>query len=176
MANTDGEVSDSHALDMLVVDDNTDAADMLAMLLRHHGHHVEVAYSGLLALQIALEHKPSVILLDIGLPKMDGYTIAQTLRQRAETKDSLIIAVTGYGLASDRERSLAAGFDLHLLKPVDANELFEILEERAILATENCGRKPCQAIPPPAPPPHRSERIAFPCAAPSLACETRSRQ
>lgn len=133
------ELSDSQALQVLVVDDNTDAADMLAILLRHRGHEVQVAYSGALALELALVQQPSVILLDIGLPQMDGYKVARELRERPETRDALIIAVTGYGLDGDRARARAAGFDLHLLKPIDAHQLFEVLAEHPRLAVQKTG-------------------------------------
>jgi CheY-like chemotaxis protein len=112
---------------VLVVDDNRDAADTLAVLLRHHGYIVQVAYSGAKAIEVAREQRPMVVLLDLGMPAMDGYAVARQLRQQPETKDVLIIAATGYGLAGDRARSIAAGVDLHLLKPVRHDELLEVL-------------------------------------------------
>src|SRR5678809_344469 len=90
--------SDSAARQVLVVDDNRDGAQTLAMLLRFAGHQVKVAFSGIQALQIAQEQKPNVILLDLAMPGMDGFQVAQALRERPETKDALIIAVSGYCL------------------------------------------------------------------------------
>jgi two-component system, OmpR family, response regulator len=112
---------------LLVVDDNRDAAMTLAMLLRYAGHQVKVAFSGPEALTIAQEQQPSVILLDLAMPGMDGFQVAQALRQRPEMKNALIIAVSGYGNADDQERCQAAGFNLHLLKPVKREQVLEII-------------------------------------------------
>ncbi|MEO8628202.1 MAG: ATP-binding protein [Betaproteobacteria bacterium] len=113
---------------ILVVDDNVDAADSLAMLLNSEGHEVLVAYDSASAFAIARERPPQILLLDIGLPGTDGYALARRLRALTELRDATLIAVTGYGLPEDRERSKAAGFDHHLVKPID----FEVL--RALLA------------------------------------------
>jgi CheY-like chemotaxis protein len=94
------------------VDDNADAADLLAQALRLMGHVVEVAHDG----QAALEFGPDRVLLDIGLPIMDGYEVARRLRARAP--HLLLVAITGYGQSSDVERAHEAGFDHHLVKPV----------------------------------------------------------
>jgi PAS domain S-box-containing protein len=107
----------------LVVDDNRDAADSMAALLDLRGHTTWVAYDGESALALAAEHAPQVVLLDIGLPGMDGYEVAARLRALAQTRNSRLIALTGYGQPEDRRRSQQAGFDRHLVKPVD----FEIL-------------------------------------------------
>jgi CheY-like chemotaxis protein len=123
------KVAPAEALKILVVDDNQDAADTLAMLVKCAGHHVEVAYDGPSALLIAEAQQPDVILLDIGLPKVDGYHIACRLRQQPETKDATIIAVTGYGTDGDKARAKAAGFDFHVLKPASATELFCLFRE-----------------------------------------------
>jgi two-component system CheB/CheR fusion protein len=111
---------------VLVVDDNKDAADTLAKVLRNGGHEVQVSYGGKSAIEMAREQKPHVILLDLAMPGMDGFTVTQNLRQHWETKGALIIAVTGYGLPGDRARSDAAGIDLHLVKPVDGNKLLKL--------------------------------------------------
>jgi CheY-like chemotaxis protein len=108
---------------VLVVDDNVDAADSLAMLLGLLGHEVELAYDGPAALTAAQQFGPDVVLLDIGLPILDGYEVARRLR--AGSRDLFLIAVSGYGQDSDRERSHQAGFDHHLIKPVD----FEVLQK-----------------------------------------------
>ena len=112
---------------VLVVDDNKDSADMLVMLLQMFGHEAHATYSGQAALEAALEYQPEVVLLDIGLPDMSGYVVAQRLRQQPETKHLKLIAMTGYGQDSDRQRSEEAGFDRHLVKPVDPQKLQELL-------------------------------------------------
>jgi signal transduction histidine kinase/CheY-like chemotaxis protein len=112
---------------VLVVDDNIDAAHGLAMLLRLLGHAVEVAQDGATALAIAQNWLPEIVLLDIGLPGMDGYEVARRLRQQPAMHDALLVALTGYGQEEDRRRSHEAGFDQHLVKPVDTNALQELL-------------------------------------------------
>jgi two-component system CheB/CheR fusion protein len=112
---------------LLVVDDNIDSADMLVMLLQMLGHEAQAAYSGQTALEMAVKYQPEFVLLDIGMPDMNGYEVALRLRQRPQTKDVRLIAMTGYGQDSDRERSKEAGFDRHLVKPVDPQKLQELL-------------------------------------------------
>ena len=112
---------------VLVVDDNADAADSTAAILATSGHEVEVAYSAQKALEMAVEYQPDIMLLDIGLPGMDGYEVAKHLRQSPELKEMWLIAITGYGQESDRQRSRAAGFDEHVVKPVDWRQLEELL-------------------------------------------------
>jgi len=114
------------SLRVLVVDDNVDAADSAAMLLQRSGHDVRVAYSSQAALDAAVSYRPHVILLDIGLPKMDGYEVARCLRERAELKDVCLVAVTGYGQDTDRQRSREAGFDHHLVKPFNLQQLQQV--------------------------------------------------
>ncbi len=114
---------------ILVVDDNQDAAESLAMLLRLGGHEVLVAHDGHQALAIAAIECPSVVILDIGLPGMDGYEVCRRVRQQGLV-DAKIIAMTGYGQERDRERSREAGFDLHTVKPVEIQELMQLLELR----------------------------------------------
>jgi len=108
---------------ILVVDDNVDAADSLALLLTCGGHEVETVYGALQALSTAPRFRPDVIILDIGLPKMDGYEIARRLRAAVETRDARLIALTGYGQREDAARAIAAGFDQHFVKPVDFTAL-----------------------------------------------------
>ena len=110
---------------VLVVDDNRDSADSMAILLRAMGHEVEKAYDGPAALELAARQRPEVVLLDIGLPGMDGYEVARALRSAPGGADLTLIAVTGYGQEEDRVRSLEAGFDRHLVKPVEPKELEE---------------------------------------------------
>ena len=114
---------------VLVVDDNADAAQMLATLLEAHGHEVSVEYDGTAGLARALRERPEVMLLDIGLPDMDGHELARRLRATPDTANALLIALTGYGQSEDRERARQAGFDRHLVKPADLSELLRILAE-----------------------------------------------
>jgi CheY-like chemotaxis protein len=116
---------------VLVVDDNVDAASMLDMLLRSLGHETRVAHEGTAALRVAEEFRPDIVLLDIGMPGIDGYEVARRLRTLAKARPMRIVAVTGWGQEGDRERSREAGFDLHLVKPVDANELSRALNDRS---------------------------------------------
>ena len=116
-----------HDRRILVVDDNRDAVDALAMMLRLSGNDVEVAYDGLSALGTAQSFRPDGVVLDIGLPGMDGYEVARRLRARPETAAALIVAVTGYGQNEDRKRARAAGFDHHLVKPIESDTLLNLL-------------------------------------------------
>jgi PAS domain S-box-containing protein len=114
-------------LRILVVDDYVDAAESLAMLLQAEGHEVETVHYGLKAIEQAQRFRPQVVLLDIGLPDLDGYEVAKRLRALPETRDTILIALTGYGQAEDRNRSQNAGFDHHLLKPVNFEKLSDLL-------------------------------------------------
>ena len=111
---------------MLVVDDNVDTARGLARLLKLLGHDVRVAHDGPTAIEVARAHRPEIVLLDIGLPGMDGYEVARRLRAEECCKDALIIAVSGYGQQEDLRRSQEAGFDHHLVKPVDYDALMTL--------------------------------------------------
>jgi PAS domain S-box-containing protein len=113
---------------ILVVDDNVDAAETLSRLLRLQAHEVRVAYDGLAALAAARDMNPDVVLLDIGLPKMDGLEVAKSLRARADGPRPLLVAMTGFGQAQDRARTAAAGFDHHLTKPVDPKLLQSLMQ------------------------------------------------
>jgi signal transduction histidine kinase/DNA-binding response OmpR family regulator len=112
---------------VLVVDDNTDAAATLAMLLRIGGHDVRLAHDGRSALETAAEFMPGVVLLDIGLPGLDGYEVARRLRAKPEHDGVVLIAVSGYGQDEDRRRAYDAGFNHHLTKPVDFAAIREVL-------------------------------------------------
>ncbi len=114
-------------LRILIVDDNRDAADSLAMLLRTTGNDIRTAYDGLEAVQVASEFRPEVVLLDIGLPKIDGHEVAQRIRQETWGRQVCLIAVTGWSDETDRARSRAAGFDHHLVKPLDTGHLAQLL-------------------------------------------------
>jgi len=110
---------------VLVVEDNRDAADSLRLLLEVSGYEVTVAYTGPTGLEAATRELPDVVICDIGLPGMDGFGVARALRQNQGTRATRLIAVTGYGQPADRERALEAGFDEHLVKPVDPEALLE---------------------------------------------------
>jgi signal transduction histidine kinase/DNA-binding response OmpR family regulator len=112
---------------VLVVDDNKDAAESLAILLGLEGHQVRICYDGPAALTCGGPWRPEVVLLDIGLPGIDGYEVARRLRAQDGTTGVLLVAITGYGQEEDRRRALEAGFDRHLTKPVDLTELRELL-------------------------------------------------
>jgi PAS domain S-box-containing protein len=115
-------------LRILVADDNPDSADALAMLLEMGGDEVRVAYDGVAVLTAAEGLRPDVLLLDIGMPGMDGHEVARRLRALPATRDSLLVAISGWGSAEDRARSRAAGFDRHLVKPFEIGALEELLD------------------------------------------------
>ena len=114
---------------VLVVDDNQDAAHALRLLLQTDGHDVMVAADGAAGLALAREHRPDVVLLDIGLPTMNGYEIATRIRADPALKGTMLVAVTGYGQMHDRARASASGFDHHLVKPVEFRALQDLLRE-----------------------------------------------
>jgi CheY-like chemotaxis protein len=112
---------------ILVVDDNRDAAESLQMLLELYGHEVRVAHDGEEALAAFAKDRPEVILLDIGLPRLDGFEVARRLRADGQNRDVLLVALTGYGKHEDRAHSREAGFDHHLVKPVEPTMLMSLL-------------------------------------------------
>ena len=114
---------------ILVVDDNVDSAESLAMLLTIMGHETKTAYDGLEALDAAEAFSPQVILLDIGLPKLDGVEVCRRIRQQAWGKDMVVIALTGWGQDEDKRKTLAAGVDAHLVKPLVPAALEQLLAE-----------------------------------------------
>jgi signal transduction histidine kinase/ActR/RegA family two-component response regulator len=118
-------------LRVIVVDDNEDAADGLATLLRAQGHTVAVDYTASAALRRAMREAPDAMVVDIGLPDMDGYQLGALLRAEPATRNAVLIAATGYGGEQDRARARAAGFSHHLVKPVDMGALVRILQEAA---------------------------------------------
>ena len=97
------------------------------MLLRFDGHEVKTASNGPAGLKLASTFQPQVVLLDIGLPEMDGYEVARQMRELPQTQDALLIAVSGYGSAEDRERARQAGFDHHLVKPTSVHQLVNVI-------------------------------------------------
>jgi PAS domain S-box-containing protein len=114
---------------VLIVDDNRDSATSLAMLLRLEQHQVQVAHNGRAALEAVRTYEPEIVILDIGLPGMDGYEVARRLRQEYSREELVLVAMTGYGQLEDRRRSEEAGFNAHLVKPADLDELQKILVE-----------------------------------------------
>src|SRR5207248_7225312 len=114
---------------VLLVDDNQDAAELLGEVLRSAGHDVAIAHDGPEALGLLRRFHPEIAVLDIGLPVMDGYELARRLRNEPTLDHLRCIAVTGYGQETDRARSRQAGFELHLVKPVDLSELLHALEQ-----------------------------------------------
>jgi CheY-like chemotaxis protein len=118
----------STCLNILVVEDNKDGADSLGMLLRIMGHQVRISYSASEAITAAKGLRPHVILIDIGLPGMSGYEVGKRLRELPEFDSTTLVAMTGYGQEEDRQKSLAAGFDHHLVKPVASDLLEEFLD------------------------------------------------
>ncbi len=111
----------------MVVDDNLDAAQSLGMLLRMDGHEVGLAHDGFAAVEFAKSIRPDVVLLDIGLPGLDGYEVAQALRADDSLGSLQLIAISGYGREEDLAKTKAAGFDHHLVKPVDFDTLMSII-------------------------------------------------
>jgi signal transduction histidine kinase/CheY-like chemotaxis protein len=123
---------------ILVVDDSVDSAEVLGKVLRILGHEVQTAYDGLAALEAAQIWAPDLIMLDIGMPRMNGFDVARRIRKDAALKDVFLVAMTGYGQDDDRRQSQEAGFDAHLVKPVMLDEL------RTVLDRVSTNRRPSQ--------------------------------
>ena len=117
---------------VLVVDDNEDSADSLGMMLQALGAHVAVFYNGPAAVQYVEQHRPDIAMLDIGMPGMSGYEVARELRRRADLGSLMLIALTGWGQDEDRRRSREAGFDYHLVKPLQFETLQTVLTSPAL--------------------------------------------
>jgi CheY-like chemotaxis protein len=115
---------------VLVVDDNRDGAESMTMLLGAHGHEVRTVHDGPTALTVAAEWRPDVMLLDIGLPGMNGYDVAERIAGQPWRGSMQLVAVTGWGQAEDRARSAKAGFDAHLVKPVELDVLLQAVAAR----------------------------------------------
>ncbi len=113
---------------VLIIDDNRDSADSLRMLLQIWGFDAICANDGAEGLSAAQTFSPEIVLLDIGLPGTSGYEVAQQLRRLPQTEGSVLVAITGYGQDEDRRRASAAGFDHHLVKPVDPTVLEQLLQ------------------------------------------------
>jgi CheY-like chemotaxis protein len=115
---------------ILVVDDNKDAAETLAELLRMLGNEVAVALDGSSAVERVAQFGPDVVLLDIGLPDMNGYEIAQRLKAEPALEGTMLVAVTGYGMEEDRRRAARSGFEHHFTKPIDLRTLQRLLQQQ----------------------------------------------
>jgi CheY-like chemotaxis protein len=115
-------------LGILVVDDNKDAVEMLTLLLETMGHAVHAAFDGRQAITAAAEHSPDLILLDIGLPELDGYEACRRIRAQGADRPPIIVAVTGWGLDQDKQRARDAGFDRHVTKPIDVAALRSLID------------------------------------------------
>jgi CheY-like chemotaxis protein len=112
---------------ILVVDDNFDSAESLELLLGLQGHEVRTAADGLEAIETARSFRPEIVLLDIGLPRMDGYEVARRMRAEPGLAGAVLIAMTGYGREEDVRRSMESGFDRHMVKPLDFDQLDALL-------------------------------------------------
>ncbi|MGZ8160518.1 MAG: response regulator, partial [Methylobacter sp.] len=123
----DNKAKPSSKLRILVVDDNLDVASSLAMLMEMMGNNVRMAHDGEKAVTVAKEFRPHVVLLDIGLPKLNGYEAARAIRQEPWGKNIFLIAATGWGQEDDKRKSKEAGFDLHMVKPIDPQALMKLL-------------------------------------------------
>ncbi|MBY0525680.1 MAG: response regulator [Gemmataceae bacterium] len=119
--------SSTTALRVLIVEDNTDAAESLAAIFRAEGHQVVIAADGPTGIELARMTAPDAVLLDIGLPGMDGYEVARSIYEQSVLRRPILVAVTGRGSVDDHQRSTAAGIDLHLTKPVDPAILVGLL-------------------------------------------------
>ena len=130
---------------VLVVDDNRDAADSLGALLQLLGAEVRVVYDGHAALAVLHDFRPGVIFLDLGMPGLDGFEVARRIRQRTDLRDVALVAVTGWGQEQDRRRTHAAGFDQHLVKPIDPKNMHAVLASLAArgnaVARDQMGRR-----------------------------------
>ena len=135
MMTADSTPSTATGLHVLVVEDHPETADVLATLLRMVGHEAEVAPDARAALEAARSRPPDVVLLDLGLPDMDGWQLARRFQEPGGGKPPLLVAVTGLGQEADRRRSGEAGIDLHLVKPADPGQLLGLLDRfRRIVA------------------------------------------
>jgi CheY-like chemotaxis protein len=122
-ANSSDNPSPAASKRILVADDNRDGAETMGMLLKLSGHEVYLAHSGTEALEVAKRERPDIAVLDIGMPDLNGYEVAERIRHEAWGERIKLIAVTGWGQAEDKRRALAAGFNHHLTKPVDPSQL-----------------------------------------------------
>ena len=124
---------------VLIVDDNRDAADLLAFLVRVAGHNTLISYHSLTGLDLSRQAIPDIIIHDIGMPIQSGYDIAKLLRSDEKFDDTLLVALSAYSSREDRALSAASGFDLHIAKPLDHEELKRVLELKRPLRRQSAG-------------------------------------
>ena len=122
----DGPTS-SNRLMVMIVEDNEDAAESMALLVQSWGHEVLVAKDGRNALELLRDKRPEIVLIDIGLPSMNGYEVARRIRAMPEMAEVFLVALTGYGREQDRNAALQAGFNIHLVKPLEPDRLQTLL-------------------------------------------------
>ncbi len=115
------------SLRVLVVDDNAHSAESLALIIDLWGYETRIAYNGSQAIELARDFRPEIVLLDIGLPGMDGYTVARVFRGELSLRSTILLAMTGYGREEDQRKAVEAGFDRHLLKPLELDVLENLL-------------------------------------------------
>jgi CheY-like chemotaxis protein len=127
---TGPEQSNVHSLRVLVADDNRDSAETLALLLEASGHRVTTVYDGQAAVQESALVRPDVMILDLGMPKLSGLDVCRSVRAMPRGSEVMIVALTGWGQAQDRDRTREAGFDVHLVKPVDHETLMRVIAQR----------------------------------------------
>jgi CheY-like chemotaxis protein len=127
----DGYLPNTRPFRMVIIEDNVIAARSTQMLLNELGHQTEIAHNGIEGIAVVEQFQPQVVLCDLGLPGIDGYQVARRLRQCAELSEIRLISTSGYGQEEDKQRALAAGFDAHLVKPIDFRELQRLLSELA---------------------------------------------
>jgi CheY-like chemotaxis protein len=127
-----GTVLTTHPRRVLLVEDNVDISDVIQMQLRMWGHEVSIAGDGPSGLEAALGQRPDIAFVDVGLPGMDGYEVARQIRKAEGGGRMRLVAMTGHGRPEDRDRALAAGFDAHLVKPVDPRQLRDALDAPAL--------------------------------------------
>lgn len=135
----DGQANGSplrRVLDILVVEDERDTLTSLSILLHHYGHRVQQAQDGFAALSLIAESPPDVVLLDIGLPRMDGFEVCRRIRQHQDGKPSFVIAISGYSEPCFRAQAAEAGIDIYLIKPVEFGQLEKLLEGFQRVATQ----------------------------------------
>jgi len=124
--------NDRQAMRVLVVDDNRPSAQTLAWVMELNGYEVRACFDGQSAVETARAFHPDVVLLDLGMPKMDGYEVCRRLRQDETLADTLVIAQTGWGGDAERRRTAAVGFNHHMTKPVDFNVLLQLIGDRTV--------------------------------------------
>jgi CheY-like chemotaxis protein len=113
---------------IVIIEDNRDSAQVLVLLLKRWGHDVHLAYDGVSGIELVSRIKPDLVLVDIGLPRLDGYRVAQELRLLEPAPERVLVAMTGYGTETDRQKALRAGFDRHLTKPVLSADLARVVQ------------------------------------------------